>query len=120
MKNSRYYQKCITFGRAAEGLRADFQEQLKEFQGEIGFEYIRFHGLFHDDMAVYDEDESGKPVLWFGYIDKLFDFLLSVNIKPLGDEIVEQSDDHIITKSGEDYQIILWNYCYYKYRLREI
>lgn len=33
-------------------------------------------------MAVYDEDENGKPVLWFGYIDKLFDFLLSVNIKP--------------------------------------
>lgn len=33
-------------------------------------------------MAVYDEDENGNPVLWFGYIDKLFDFLLSINIKP--------------------------------------
>lgn len=82
MINDKYYNKCITFGRAAEGLRADFQEQLKEVQSEIGFEYIRFHGLFHDDMAVYDEDESGNPVLWFGYIDKLFDFLLSVHIKP--------------------------------------
>lgn len=82
MNTDFYYNKCITFGRAKEGLRADFQEQLKELQDEIGFEYIRFHGLFHDDMAVYDEDESGKPVLWFGYIDKLFDFLLSVNIKP--------------------------------------
>lgn len=82
MINDRYYSKCITFGRAAEGLRADFQEQLKELQSEIGFEYIRFHGLFHDDMAVYDEDENGNPVLWFGYIDKLLDFLLSVHIKP--------------------------------------
>ena len=82
MINNKYYNKCITFGRAAEGLRADFQKQLKELQSEIGFEYIRFHGLFHDDMAVYDEDENGHPVLWFGYIDKLFDFLLSVNIKP--------------------------------------
>ncbi len=82
MINNKYYNKCITFGRAAEGLRADFQKQLKELQSEIGFEYIRFHGLFHDDMAVYDEDENGNPVLWFGYIDKLFDFLLSVNIKP--------------------------------------
>lgn len=82
MINNKYYNKCITFGRAAEGLRADFQEQLRELQSEIGFEYIRFHGLFHDDMAVYDEDENGNPVLWFGYIDKLFDFLLSVNIKP--------------------------------------
>ena len=82
MINNKYYNKCITFGRAAEGLRADFQEQLKELQSEIGFEYIRFHGLFHDDMAVYDEDKNGNSVLWFGYIDKLFDFLLSVNIKP--------------------------------------
>ena len=82
MYNNRYFQKCITFGRAREGLHADFQGQLKELQKEIGFEYIRFHGLFHDDMAVYDEDANGNPVLWFGYIDKLFDFLLSVNIKP--------------------------------------
>lgn len=82
MINDKYFSKCITFGRAKEGLRADFQNQLKELQKEIGFEYVRFHGLFHDDMAVYDEDEDGNPVLWFGYIDKLFDFLLSVNIKP--------------------------------------
>lgn len=82
MTNNRYYTKCITFGRAREGLRADFQEQLRELQKEISFEYIRFHGLFHDDMAVYDEDENGNPILWFGYIDKLFDFLFSVNIKP--------------------------------------
>lgn len=82
MINDKYYSKCITFGRAREGLRADFQEQLRELQNEIGFKYIRFHGIFHDDMAVYDEDENGRPVLWFGYIDKLFDFLLSVNIKP--------------------------------------
>ncbi|MCC8074007.1 MAG: hypothetical protein LIO62_07780 [Clostridiales bacterium] len=45
MKNSRYYTKCITAGRAAEGLRADWQEQLKTVQKEIGFDYIRFHGI---------------------------------------------------------------------------
>ncbi len=82
MKNDKYFKKCIAFGRAKEGLRADFQQQMREMQREIGFEYVRFHGLFHDDMAVYDEDEQGNPVLWFGYIDKLFDFLLSVQIKP--------------------------------------
>ncbi len=82
MKNDRYYQKCITFGRAAEGLRADFQQQLIELQNEIGFEYVRFHGIFHDDMAVYRE-ENGEPKLWFGYIDKLFDFLLDNGLKPL-------------------------------------
>lgn len=32
-------------GRAAEGLRANVQKQLRELQDEIGFEYIRFHGI---------------------------------------------------------------------------
>lgn len=82
MKNNRYYQKCITFGRAAEGLRADFQEQLIELQKGIGFKYVRFHGIFHDDMAVYREENS-EPKLWFGYVDKLFDFLLAHGLKPL-------------------------------------
>ena len=82
MINNKYYLKCITFGRAAEGLRADFQKQLIEMQNDIGFEYVRFHGIFHDDMAVYKEVD-GKPQLWFGYMDKLFDFLLDNGLKPL-------------------------------------
>lgn len=81
MKNSGYYKKCITFGRAREGLMADFRRQLTEMQKEIGFQYVRFHGLFHDDMAVYSE-KDGSPVLWFGYVDSLFDFLLENNLKP--------------------------------------
>lgn len=75
--------KCITAGRAKEGLRADWQEHLKMVQKEIGFEYIRFHGIFHDDMAIYDEDENGNPQFYFGYFDKLFDFLQSVSLKPI-------------------------------------
>lgn len=82
MKNDRYYLNCITFGRAAEGLRADFQRQLVQMQKEIGFSYVRFHGLFHDDMAVYHEEAGQKPHLWFGYVDKLFDFLLENGLKP--------------------------------------
>lgn len=81
MKNNRYYLNCITFGRAREGLEADFQKQLIEMQEEIGFKYVRFHGLFHDDMAVYHE-KDGNIELWFGYIDKLFDFLLENSLKP--------------------------------------
>ena len=80
MQNTRYYQKCITFGRAAEGLRADFQKQLLQLQREIGFSYVRFHGIFHDDMAVYREDEAGEPAFWFGYVDSLMDFLLSAGL----------------------------------------
>lgn len=74
---------CIGAGRANEGLRADWQQQLTLIQKEIGFKYIRFHGLLHDDMDVYREDKkTGQVIYNWQYIDKLFDFLLSINIKP--------------------------------------
>ena len=58
----RMYNFCVGAGRANEGLRADWQRQLKEVRAECGFRYLRFHGLFGDDMGVYQEDKSGRPI----------------------------------------------------------
>lgn len=77
-----HWQKLTTFGRASEGLRASWQEQLREMQKEIGFEYIRFHGIFSDDMMICDLDESGNIVYNWSYVNKLFDFFQEVDIKP--------------------------------------
>lgn len=49
--------------------------------GQAGFRYIRFHGLFHDDMFIWRE-ENGRVVLNFQYVDELFDRLLEIGIKP--------------------------------------
>ena len=76
------FQECVGAGRANEGLRADWQQQLKLVQDEIGFKYIRFHGLLSDDMGIYKEDPAGNPVYNFQYVDALFDYLLSIHIKP--------------------------------------
>jgi len=76
------WRKCIGAGRANEGLRADWQDQLRLVKKECGFEYIRMHGLLHDDMGVYFEDKKGNPVYNWQYIDKLYDFLLEIGIKP--------------------------------------
>lgn len=78
-----YYLKCICAGRAHEGLRANWQRQLKTVQKEIGFEYIRFHGIFNDEMAIYSENENGEPEFFWQYFDELFDFLQEVNLKPI-------------------------------------
>lgn len=77
------FRKFTTVGRAKELLLADVQKMLTELQSEIGFEYIKFHGLLSDDMLVYSEDENGNPKYSFVYIDKVFDFLLSIHLKPL-------------------------------------
>jgi xylan 1,4-beta-xylosidase len=78
----KVFQECIGAGRANEGLRADWQQQLKLVQDEIGFKYIRFHGLLTDDMGIYREDKAGNPQYNYQYVDVLFDYLLGVNLKP--------------------------------------
>jgi xylan 1,4-beta-xylosidase len=76
------FKECVGAGRANEGLRADWQDQLRVARRECGFKYIRMHGLLTDDMGVYKEDAHGNPTYNWQYIDRLYDFLLSINIKP--------------------------------------
>lgn len=80
--HSRVPFMVVGAGRANEGLRADWQQQLAEVQKDIGFRYIRMHGLLHDDMGVYTEDAKGTPLYNFQYIDALFDALLEMKIRP--------------------------------------
>jgi xylan 1,4-beta-xylosidase len=80
--HSRSPLMVVGAGRANEGLRADWQAQLALVQREIGFRYIRFHGLLDDDMGVYKEDALGNPRYNFQYIDALYDALLALHIRP--------------------------------------
>ncbi|MFG2596676.1 beta-xylosidase [Streptomyces sp. NPDC048462] len=77
-----FWRRVVGAGRANEGLRADWQHQLVAARRDCGFEYVRFHGLFHDDMFVYTEREDGAPVFNFQYVDALFDFLLDTGVRP--------------------------------------
>lgn len=77
------FRTFTSVGRAKELLYSDVQEMLKELQNEVGYEYIKFHGLLADDMHVYEEDENGKPHYSFVLIDKVLDFLISIKLKPL-------------------------------------
>ena len=76
------FKECIGAGRANEGLRADWQQQLAMVKKECDFKYIRMHGLLTDDMAVYREDNKGNPEYNYQYVDALYDFLLSIKMKP--------------------------------------
>ncbi len=76
------FKECVGAGRANEGLRADWQQQLAYVKKECGFKYIRMHGLLTDDMGVYKEDRNGKPEYNYMYVDVLFDYLQSIGMKP--------------------------------------
>lgn len=101
---SETYFKCVGAGRANEGLRADWQQHMRDVQENFPYEYIRFHGLLHDDMGVVTENplKEGELLYNFQYIDALYDFLLSVNIKPF----VELSFMPSVLKSGD--QTVFW------------
>ncbi|WP_256011840.1 GH39 family glycosyl hydrolase [Desertivirga xinjiangensis] len=80
-KFDHLWSKGVGAGRANEGLRAGWLEQLEMVKRDHGFEYVRFHGLFHDDMFPYFE-KNGKASYNWQYIDELFDRMLNLGVKP--------------------------------------
>jgi xylan 1,4-beta-xylosidase len=76
-----FWNTCVGAGRAAEGLRASWLEHMELAVKHCGFRYVRFHGLFHDDMFVYRAKEGGVTFN-FQYVDELFDRLLAIGIRP--------------------------------------
>ena len=76
------FTKLLTFGFAAHALRKDFTEQLMQIQNEINFEFIRFHGIFADQLLVYNEKPDGSYYFNFNHVDGIIDNLLEADIKP--------------------------------------
>ena len=77
-----YWSKCVSAGRANEALRASWLEQLDMVHKADGFKYVRFHGIFHDDMFAYTLNEDGTINYNWQYIDDVFDRLLDIGVKP--------------------------------------
>ena len=69
-------------GRANEGLRTSWVEQLQLVKEHCGFQYLRMHGLFDDDMFVYFEDRKGNPVYNWQYVDEVYDRMLQIGVRP--------------------------------------
>ena len=79
-----FWSSCIGAGRAAEGLRADWQKQLARTVADCGFRYIRFHGLLCDEMGICSI-KNGVLQYHFAYVDALFDSLLEIGIRPIAE-----------------------------------
>lgn len=76
------WKRIVTVTSASAVLLSDIQDMLRRVQREIGFTYVKFNGIVSDDMRVYSEDAVGQPVYSFVYVDKVFDFLLSIGLRP--------------------------------------
>lgn len=74
--------RLMNIGYARSGLLAEVQNRIRQAQEEIGFEYVRFHGILDDDMHLYHEDCVGNVELDFSRVDLLMDFIDENKLKP--------------------------------------
>jgi len=77
-----FWERMFGSGRAILTLRESYRQDLRETKRITGFEYVRFHAIFHDEVGLYDEDASGKTVYNFSYIDQIYDGLLENKVRP--------------------------------------
>ncbi len=77
-----YWEKMFGSGRAILSLRESYRDDLRQVKDITGFEYVRFHAIFHDEAGVYSEDEQGRPKYNFSYVDQIYDGLLANHVKP--------------------------------------
>ena len=76
------WRQVCCVGSTRDLLYDEVRQMLKKVQAEMPFKYVKFHGLLSDDMMLYDELSNGQVSLSFTLLDKVFDFLLSINFKP--------------------------------------
>lgn len=60
----------------------EFAEALRMAREELGIRAVRAHAILHDDLGVYREVD-GRPVHDFTGIDRLYDRLLEVDVRPV-------------------------------------
>ena len=78
-----YWERMFGSGRASLSLRDTYRGDLRTVKNATGFEYVRFHAVFHDELGLYDEDVEGKPVYNFSYVDQIYDGLLENGVPPV-------------------------------------
>jgi len=77
-----FWEKMFGSGRAILSLRESYRSDLKSVKQITDFSYIRFHAIFHDEVGVYSEDDQGRPVYNFSYVDQIYDGLLANGVRP--------------------------------------
>jgi xylan 1,4-beta-xylosidase len=62
---------------------AMLREQTVAAVQTLDLRSVRAHGLFHDDIGIYSEDDSGNAVYDFTRSDDIFDFLVENGVSPI-------------------------------------
>jgi len=78
----RSWEATFGCGDAWSILRADLQGQLRRAVRECGFRYLRCHGILCDQLQAVRRDRSGMLVYNWQLVDKVYDTLLEIGLRP--------------------------------------
>jgi len=76
-----FWEHTVGSGHATLALRADWQKQMRRAHDELGIQHVRFHGILCDDMGTLI-CQSDELLYSFFNTDQIFDFLLSIGMRP--------------------------------------
>ena len=77
-----FWEQMFGSGRAVLSMRQSYRDDMVAVKKITDFKYVRFHAILHDELGVYNEDEQGRPVYDFSYIDQIYDGLLANSVRP--------------------------------------
>lgn len=90
-----FWEKIFGSGRASLSLRANYRDDMKTVKSVTDLETVRFHGIFNDDVGLYDPNaqtknpgqaaqaaQPGQSIYNFSYIDQIYDGLLDNHVRP--------------------------------------
>jgi xylan 1,4-beta-xylosidase len=77
-----FWEQMFGSGRAILSLRQDYRDDLRNMKRITGFQYMRFHAIFDDDVGLYNLAPDGGIDLNFSYVDQIYDGLLANGIRP--------------------------------------
>jgi xylan 1,4-beta-xylosidase len=89
-----FWEETFGSGRAILSLRESYRQDLRTVKAATAFKSIRFHGIFDDEVGLYDPARMTKnpglaaqkandaSVYNFSYVDEIYDGLLANGVEP--------------------------------------
>src|ERR1700738_847392 len=92
-----FWERSFGSGRAILSLRQSYRDDLRTVKEATEFDSVRFHGIFMDDVGLYDPDRqtinfaqtanqtstsTAVGPYNFSYVDQIYDGLLANGVRP--------------------------------------
>ena len=77
-----FWEQMFGSGRAVLALRDSYRRDIRLVKSAANFKYVRFHGIFHDEIGLYAVDARGNAFYNFSYVDQIYDGLLDLGVRP--------------------------------------